>query len=104
MQQGRISIAAAPLIDARSADGQRLFAIRLDHPDVAWEPTAWTGAGMARADTRTVILHEVPAIAVGGSGDYLQRPGFWAGAVGVAACWHGVPSAVAPAIPEEFFN
>jgi hypothetical protein len=50
---------------------------------------------MRRADTRRVDLLDVPARAIGNPGDYLSRPGFWAGATGVAACWHGGTVAVA---------
>ncbi len=31
----------------------------------------------------------MPATAVGGPDDYLARPGFWHGAMGIAACWFG---------------
>ncbi len=37
----------------------------------------------------------VPAVAVGAPGDYLTRPGFWHGAIGVAACWYGAACGVA---------
>lgn len=44
---------------------------------------------MQRSDTRSVSFADAPADPVGGPGDYLARAGFWAGAIGVAACWHG---------------
>ena len=48
----------------------------------------------AFADTATAVVDfaglEVPSSAVvGGSGWYLDRPGFWNGACGPAACWAG---------------
>jgi alkylation response protein AidB-like acyl-CoA dehydrogenase len=47
---------------------------------------------MAGTDSLTVRFHRVPVpadAAVGGPGEYLRRPGFWHGAIGVAACWYG---------------
>ena len=37
----------------------------------------------------TVDLHAVPAVAVGGPEAYLDRAGFWHGAIAVAAAWFG---------------
>jgi hypothetical protein len=37
----------------------------------------------------TVDLHAVPAVAVGGPETYLDRAGFWHGAIAVAAAWFG---------------
>lgn len=83
------------LVDASTADGQRLFAVALGDPRVWTEPSSWAGPGMVRSDTRPVTFDRAAGIAVGGPGDYLTRPGFWAGAGGVAACWHGGTIAVA---------
>lgn len=58
-------------------------------------PPSWVGAGMARADTRTVHLESVPATPVGEPGSYTDRAGFWHGAIGVAACWAGGTEGVA---------
>ncbi len=76
------------LITARCPDGLRLFAVDCGDRVVPGEPT-WHGVGMAGSDTRQVTLHAVPAVPVGGPGAYLDRPGFWYGAVSVAACWLG---------------
>jgi alkylation response protein AidB-like acyl-CoA dehydrogenase len=86
------------LVDAVTTDGQQLFAIVVAGPRVEIAPPSWTGAGMARSDTRTVLFNAAPAVAVGRPGDYLSRPGFWAGAIGVAACWHGGTAAVAESL------
>ena len=77
------------LVDASTAGGQQLFAVDLSDPGISIQPAAWVGAGMTRADTRTVSFEGVSADPVGAPGQYLSRPGFWAGAIGVAACWHG---------------
>jgi alkylation response protein AidB-like acyl-CoA dehydrogenase len=77
------------LVDATNPTGQRLFAVDLDDPGIEVCAPTWTGSGMARADTRSVRFHQALAQAVGQSDHYLTRPGFWAGAIAVAACWHG---------------
>lgn len=87
------------LITAEAPDGSRLFALDIAAArasgTVRVEAADWVGPGMSRAGTRTMDLREVPAYAVGGPGDYVDRPGFWHGAVGVAACWLGGARAVA---------
>jgi hypothetical protein len=44
---------------------------------------------MAGSDSLAVDFVDSPAVAVGGPGGYLDRPGFWHGAISVAACWYG---------------
>ena len=73
-----------------SADTRRgLFAIAVDDYAVMPLPSTWSNTGMAGSDTRAVRFADAPAVAVGVPGDYLERPGFWYGAIGVAACWLG---------------
>jgi alkylation response protein AidB-like acyl-CoA dehydrogenase len=78
------------LVTARLDDGRRgLFAAVVTDPAVKALPTTWWNAGMAGSDTRPVQFSNAQAVAVGDPGDYLTRPGFWHGAIGVAACWLG---------------
>ncbi len=78
------------LVTARLEDGTRgLFAVAAVDPSVKALPDTWWNAGMAGSDTRPVQFTNAQAVAVGGPGDYLCRPGFWHGAIGVAACWLG---------------
>jgi alkylation response protein AidB-like acyl-CoA dehydrogenase len=73
-----------------SAETRRgLFAVALDDSAVTALPSTWRNTGMAGSDTRTVRFDNAQGIAVGDPGDYLERPGFWHGAIGVAACWLG---------------
>ncbi|MCV7172620.1 acyl-CoA dehydrogenase family protein [Mycobacterium manitobense] len=84
------------LVTARVDDDTRaLFAVDLRHHRVRPLPSSWRNPGMAGSDTRSVQFSGVPAIAVGEPGEYLRRPGFWHGAIGVAACWLGGARAVA---------
>lgn len=78
------------LVTARLADRTRgLFAVALVDHAVKALPSTWWNAGMASSDTRPVQFTNAQAVAVGDPGDYLNRPGFWHGAIGVAACWLG---------------
>lgn len=87
------------LVTAQLASGERaLFAVNLDQPTVDPLPSVWANSGMARSDTRSVQFNDAPAVAVGGTGEYLNRPGFWYGAIGVAACWLGGARSVAAAL------
>lgn len=75
--------------------GDVLWRVELGQPGVEPQPTAWRGPGLSGADTADVVFVGVAAHPVGRPGDYLRRPGFWHGAIGVAACWYGGSRAVA---------
>jgi hypothetical protein len=51
--------------------------------------------GLKDADTRTLEFRGAAATPVGSPAEYLQRAGFWYGAIGVAACWLGGARGVA---------
>ena len=83
------------LVTAHLTDGRRgLFAVDLRGDAVRPLEITWRNAGMAGSDTRSVEFSGAPAIPVGQPGDYLNRPGFWFGAIGVSACWLGGARAV----------
>ena len=85
------------LVTARLDDGRGgLFTVDLRGDAVQPLRSAWRNAGMAESDTRAVQFTDAPAIPVGQPDDYLNRPGFWFGAIGVAACWLGGARAVPP--------
>ncbi|MHB1533458.1 MAG: acyl-CoA dehydrogenase family protein, partial [Acidimicrobiales bacterium] len=77
------------LVTARAGGAVRLFHVRLDHPGVSVLAGTWPSVGMAASMSATVRFAGVPAEAVGPPGFYTERPGFWFGAVGGAACWAG---------------
>ncbi len=84
------------LVTARIDDDRRgLFAVDLADHRIRPLPSEWRNAGMAESDTRSVHFTGAPAVGVGAPGAYLDRPGFWHGAVGVSACWLGGARAVA---------
>jgi alkylation response protein AidB-like acyl-CoA dehydrogenase len=51
-----------------------------------WRAHAFEGTGTATVDFDVIVPAEAQ---VGAVGWYLDRPGFWHGGVGVAACWAG---------------
>lgn len=84
------------LITARRDDDVRgLYAVELDQPQVIPLNHSWRNAGMRGSDTRSVQLCNATAVSVGRPGEYLDRAGFWHGAMAVAACWLGGARGVA---------
>lgn len=84
------------LVTARGPDDSRgLYAVELSSPSVTPMDSEWHHPGMSACDTRSVCFTGATAVAVGAPGRYLQRPGFWHGAIGVAACWLGGARSVA---------
>ncbi|MGZ8177734.1 acyl-CoA dehydrogenase [Williamsia sp. SKLECPSW1] len=77
-------------VDGPSGPDRALFAVDLRRGGVSTDDArSWWSAGMAATDTRPVRFDDVSARRVGSGADYLDRPGFWHGAIGVAACWFG---------------
>lgn len=84
------------LITARCGDnGRGLYAVDLGQEEVEPLPDEWNNVGMHESDTRSVRLNGAVGVPVGRPGEYLSRPGFWHGAIGVAACWLGGARGVA---------
>jgi alkylation response protein AidB-like acyl-CoA dehydrogenase len=84
------------LVTARREDNTRgLYAVDLGQAEVSALPSAWRNVGMRDSDTRSVQFTNAAAMPVGEPGSYLDRRGFWHGAIGVAACWLGGARAVA---------
>ena len=84
-----VGVCERALLTAHTDEGYRLFAVDPRHPGVTVRPSRWAGIGMSDSHTRDLELRDVPARAVGAPGAYLDRPGFWWGAAGVAAVWLG---------------
>jgi hypothetical protein len=77
------------LVVAGPDDEMRLFAVATGDPGVQPLAGTWNAVGMAASDSLDVLFNDVPVVAVGGVGSYVDRPGFWYGGMGVAACWYG---------------
>ena len=80
------------LVTAESDDGYRLFDISVAESVTAVHAGSWPAVGMADSLSETLEFGGPPlptSCAVGPPNYYLERPGFWFGATGVAACWYG---------------
>jgi hypothetical protein len=75
-------------------EGPYLVAVDLHQPGVSISSQGWNAVGMRASASVDVTLDGVLVQVVGESGDYLERPGFWQGGIGVAACWFGAASAL----------
>jgi len=79
-------------------DQQQLVAVALDQPGVTVTEQGWQAVGMAATGSIEVLFDGAEAQAIGNPGDYLQRPGFWQGGIGIAACWYGAARQIAEAL------
>nr|WP_221382594.1 acyl-CoA dehydrogenase family protein [Actinoplanes polyasparticus] len=86
------------LVTAEAEDGIRLFAVANEAPYAVPLDGTWPAVGMAASDSRTIRFTDAPARPVGGPGEYVNRPGFWHGGIGVAACWYGGALGIADAL------
>jgi hypothetical protein len=77
---------------------QQLVAVALDQPGVTVTEQGWQAVGMAATGSVEVLFDGAEAQAIGNPGDYLQRPGFWQGGIGIAACWYGAARQIAEAL------
>ncbi|NMX60382.1 acyl-CoA dehydrogenase [Pseudomonas sp. WS 5059] len=80
---------------------QQLVAVSMDQPGVQVTGEGWQAVGMGACASVEVRFENAVALAVGEPGDYLQRPGFWQGGVGIAACWYGAAQRLAEALREH---
>jgi alkylation response protein AidB-like acyl-CoA dehydrogenase len=88
---GSVSLERA-LLTADTVDGYQLFDISVSDQVTSVQRDSWLAVGMAESLSETLEFGGPPLpdeCLVGGPGFYLERPGFWFGAVGVAACWFG---------------
>ena len=66
-----------------------LAAVALDQPAVTVTQQGWHAVGMAASCSVDVRFERATAVRVGVQGSYVERPGFWHGGAGIAACWWG---------------
>ncbi|GAB88602.1 acyl-CoA dehydrogenase family protein [Gordonia rhizosphera] len=77
------------LVTADVGDEHQLFAVDLRQAGVRAERGGWVATGMRATETGTALFDRAVARPVGEPGEYVNRPGFWHGGIGVAACWLG---------------
>ena len=79
------------LVDLRDAN------IQIDH-------SIWQAVGMAQTATANITFHQVAVEKIAQPNAYLNRPGFWHGAAGVAACWYGATQRLAQQLFHQLQN
>lgn len=78
------------LVTAWVSDTERgLFRVRLGHRSVRVSADPWHARGLSEIPSGSVEFSGTPAVPVGDTGWYLERPGFAWGGISVAACWFG---------------
>jgi alkylation response protein AidB-like acyl-CoA dehydrogenase len=92
------------LVTAEAPDGYRLFDVDTSSSVIDTVPDSWPAVGMADSASETLRFGG-PVLgmgdAVGPPGFYTDRPGFWHGACGVAACWFGGARGLARGVLES---
>lgn len=91
----------AALVTAHVDGGRRLFAVPLDATTSADPDTTWVSRGLAEVTSGSVVFDSTPAVPIGATHWYLERPGFAWGGIGVAACWYGGATGLADRILER---
>lgn len=87
------------VMSAWNAEGEPvLVALRLDQAGVTVSHRGWNAVGMDATQSVEIDLVDAHADWVGKPGDYVNRPGFWHGGAGIAACWYGGACAIARAV------
>jgi hypothetical protein len=76
----------------------QLVRVEMDQPAVRASADGWNAVGMAGSASIDVAFNRAVGFRTGVEGAYLQRPGFWHGGAGIAACWHGGALALANAL------
>jgi alkylation response protein AidB-like acyl-CoA dehydrogenase len=71
-----------------------LAAVDLRQPGVRVTDEGWVAVGMNACASVDVHFDNASAVRIGAPRAYLQRPGFWQGGGGIAACWFGAASAI----------
>jgi hypothetical protein len=94
---GGASIVDDALVVVGSGDRTQLVLVPMSAPGVTIIEDSWPSNTFAAAGIRTVSFDHVHVDTeqlIGPPNFYSDRPGFWQGAVGVAACWAGMIDAL----------
>jgi len=86
------SLLDSALVTAHDGAHRLLVKVSLRAKGLAVDASDWASPAFAATNTATVRFDGVviePDAVIGGPGWYLDRPGFWHGAFGPAACWAG---------------
>jgi hypothetical protein len=82
-------------------DQQCLVAVPLAQDSIRIHAEPWQAVGMGTSGSVEVEFRDTWGSFIGGPGEYVNRPGFWHGATGMAACWFGAATAIGEALREH---
>lgn len=88
-------IVSHALVTVRQGSERQLVSVGIHGDGISTPQDAWAAVGMSRVVSGTLTFDAVSAQRVGDAGEYLDRPGFWHGGAGIAACWFGAARAIA---------
>jgi alkylation response protein AidB-like acyl-CoA dehydrogenase len=91
---GAASVTHALVTAWNERDESVLAAVDLRQPGVTVTESGWKAVGMQASASVDVRFENVPARQIGAPRAYLERPGFWQGGAGIAACWFGATAAL----------
>ncbi|MBC7444325.1 MAG: acyl-CoA dehydrogenase [Polaromonas sp.] len=83
---------------SRDGSGPFLASVAMRQPGVQVSKEVWPAIGMAASASVDVVFSSARAQLIGQAGAYLERPGFWHGGAGIAACWLGGAHSLAHAL------
>ncbi|MDM0014622.1 acyl-CoA dehydrogenase family protein [Variovorax sp. J22P168] len=86
---GAASVSHAVVSCWNAAGEPCLAAVAMDQAGVTVTDSGWHAVGMAASGSVDVRFDGALASPLGRPGDYVNRPGFWQGGAGIAACWFG---------------
>jgi len=90
------------LVSCWNVNGEAMLAaVDLRQNGIGVTEAGWEAVGMRGSGSVDVVFERAAATAIGGSGFYVGRPGFWQGGAGVAACWFGAASSLAEYLAEQ---
>jgi len=89
------------LITVESDAARPLCAVALESRHFRLNAHQWHGPGMRDVPTGQGRFSAAPARLVGDASFYLDRPGFWHGGAGIAACWYGAAAAIASRVRDS---
>jgi alkylation response protein AidB-like acyl-CoA dehydrogenase len=98
---GAASITHALVTAWNDRDEPVLTAVDLRQPGVHVTREGWMAVGMAASASVDVHFDNASAIQIGAPRAYLERPGFWHGGGGIAACWYGAAAAIGGFVKQD---
>ncbi|MVV48081.1 acyl-CoA dehydrogenase [Pseudomonas sp. PB120] len=79
----------------------QLVCVDLHQANIRRVEDAWQAVGMGSTASVDVEFEGAVGRCIGSPGQYLDRPGFWQGGGGIAACWYGAACALASYLREH---